>query len=210
VTPPTSNNSSAMAMQVPQSPMSMMSQLTDERDVTASPRSQRVGRLMDTSSYNTTPKDRRSRSQMSLRGSIGKRSGTPAVEYLRWNSTTADSPYTPSKSFEQVTVDDDDDLDFELHQDTLSDDGGFEGLENVRACCDGKHTVGGHHHHHHHHHPIPGDHLEVAMPPEQRPSSPAWSFRSRAGSAGSHDFFSGKLRFGSKRSTKTLQPSHDS
>ncbi|KAM0749543.1 hypothetical protein T439DRAFT_357881 [Meredithblackwellia eburnea MCA 4105] len=36
------------------------------------------------------------------------------------------------------------------------DDDGFEGLENVRACCSGKHDVGSlarrHHHHHHHHH----------------------------------------------------------
>ncbi|KAK0520978.1 hypothetical protein OC835_007035, partial [Tilletia horrida] len=39
------------------------------------------------------------------------------------------------------------------------DNAGFEGLDNVRACCDGKHDVGSlahkHHHHHHHHHKQP-------------------------------------------------------
>ncbi|KAE8266950.1 hypothetical protein A4X09_0g5394 [Tilletia walkeri] len=34
------------------------------------------------------------------------------------------------------------------------DNEGFDGLDNVRACCDGKHDVGSlaHKHHHHHHH----------------------------------------------------------
>jgi hypothetical protein len=48
----------------------------------------------------------------------------------------------------------DEGLDFELHEETLSvPDHGFEGMENVRVCCDGLHTVGGHQHHHVHHHP---------------------------------------------------------
>jgi hypothetical protein len=54
---------------------------------------------------------------------------------------------------------------------------------------------------------------------QARPSSPAWSFRSRTGSSQSHEgggLFSwgrgedGKLRFGSRRSTKTSIPAHDS
>jgi hypothetical protein len=47
-------------------------------------------------------------------------------------------------------------------------------------------------------------HLDARADPP-RPSSPAWSFRSRSGSTTSHEggFFSGKLRFGSRRSAKT-------
>jgi hypothetical protein len=85
----------------------------------------------------------------------------------------------------------------------------------VRACCDGLHTVGGDQQQQHHHHPHRDDppparprtrdgHLDAHADPP-RPSSPAWSFRSRSGSTTSHDggFFSGKLRFGSRRSVKT-------
>ncbi|VDC07939.1 unnamed protein product [Peniophora sp. CBMAI 1063] len=179
--------------------------------------------------WNITPRGQRSRSQISMGGSIGKRSGTPAAEYLRYAN---DGPYSPTKSFEHVggpgATDEDEDLDFELHDDSLSD-GGFEGLENVRACCDGRHTVGGHHHHHHHHHehshapptrngstqsylqngPQPRERSRVrggqqhldAQPVDPRPSSPAFSFRSRAGSTTSDGggLFGGKLRFGSRR-----------
>ena len=155
---------------------------------------------------------------------MSKRSGTPAAEYLRW----AEGPSSPSKEYEHIPGgNDDDELDFELHDETLSDEG-FEGLENVRACCDGRHTVGRsgkieHHHHHHHHNqgqpaPAPApqkrdrsrarEQLLDPNPMEmQRPVSPAWSFRSRAGSSTSHDgagFFS---RFGTRRSTKTVTSS---
>lgn len=155
--------------------------------------------------WNTTPRGQRSRSQLSVGGSLGKRSGTPAIEYLRWNGP--ESPYSPSRSFVDVPGHDDEDLDFELHGDSMEEPG-FEGLENVRACCDGKHTVG----HHHHHHPIENVPDHDGMP--ARPVSPsAWSFRSRAGSTNSRDggnsiFTWGradgaKMRFGSRRSTKT-------
>lgn len=150
---------------------------------------------------------------------MGKRSGTPAAEYLRWGGP---DPYSPTKSFEHVPGGDDEELDFELHDETLSDDG-FEGLENVRACCDGRHTVGRsgkiEHHHHHHHHPSQSqqqppqppsaplrsreNHLDPNPHEITRPLSPAWSFRSRSGSTASNDgagFFS---RFGSRRSAKT-------
>ena len=184
----------------------------------SSPQSQRsVNSVRNGDSWNTTPRGR-NRSQLSIGGSIGKRSGTPAAEYLRW--AAPESPYSPSKSFEHITGRAEDDLDFELHGDSRSDEA-FEGLENVRACCDGRHTVGGlsgkdHHHHHHRHHPADhahnGDHHLAAAP--ARPVSPAWSFRSRTGSSNSHEggnaMFSwgrgedGKRRFGSRRSTKTV------
>lgn len=209
---------------VPESPTSQVFSDDERRPpLAASPQSQRSSRSARISEpWNTTPRGQRSRSQISVGGSIGKRSGTPAVEYLRWNGP--DSPYTPSKSFVDVPRHDEDDLDFELHGDAMSDDG-YEGLENVRACCDGRHTVGhsGKHHHHHNHlhtdHQHNGDlqrHLDPGLAEHARPVSPsAWSFRSKTGSTHSHDgggtgIFSwgrgddGKLRFGSRRSAKTL------
>ncbi|KAH9042692.1 hypothetical protein EDB85DRAFT_1916285 [Lactarius pseudohatsudake] len=181
----------------------------------ASPKSFRSGRSLHASgdTWGTTSRGQRSTSQLSIGGSIGKRSGTPAAEYLRYPGP--EGPYSPTKSFEQGGVGEED-LDFELHDGSMSDNG-FEGLENVRACCDGLHTVGGNHQHHthHHHHPHKDDplsgrsrvrdgHLDPPADPP-RPSSPAWSFRSRSGSTTSHDggLFSGKLRFGSRRSVKT-------
>ncbi|KAH9177580.1 hypothetical protein EDB89DRAFT_2218243 [Lactarius sanguifluus] len=168
----------------------------------ASPKSFRSGRSLHASgdTWGTTSRGQHSTSQLSIGGSIGKRSGTPAAEYLRYPGP--EGPYSPTKSFEQG--------DFELHDGSMSDNG-FEGLENVRACCDGLHTVGGNHqhhtHHHHHHHPHKDDppsgrsrvrdgHLDAHADPP-RPSSPACTT--------SHDggLFSGKLRFGSRRSVKT-------
>ncbi|KIP06360.1 hypothetical protein PHLGIDRAFT_515660 [Phlebiopsis gigantea 11061_1 CR5-6] len=184
----------------------------------ASPQSQRSVRTSRTGisvdSWNSTPRGRRSQSQLSTHASMGKRSGTPAVEYLRYGG--AEGPYSPSKDFEHIPSQDEGDLSFELHDGTLSDEG-YEGLENVRACCDGRHTVGRggkehvHHHHHHHHHDHPPatkaapntrtrDHLDPNPQDISRPTSPAWSFRSRAGSTHSSEgtgFFS---RFGTRRS----------
>jgi hypothetical protein len=172
--------------------------------------------------WSTTPRGQRSRSQVSVSRSVSKRSGTPALEYLRWRNGP-ESPYSPEKSFVNVPDHDPEDLDFELHRD-LHFDEGFEGLENVRACCDGRHTVGHSEHHHHHHgtvnsrrstdnqHLDPNHHHHHENP---RPSSPAWSFRSRTGSTQSHEgggIFSwgrgedGKLRFGSRRSAKSSLP----
>lgn len=204
--------------------------------MTTSPQSQRSARsAVAGEPWNTTPRGQRSHSQLSVGRSGSKRSGTPALEYLKWNAP--ESPYSPDRSFVDVPAPDPDDLDFELHGENMSDDG-FEGLENVRACCDGRHTVGHSHHHHHHHHPptasqdqhnqgtltsrrsVDTRHLDPNAPENARPSSPAWSFRSRTGSAQSHEggtgsLFSwgrredGKSRFGSKRSTKTSVPPVD-
>ncbi|KAG6841489.1 hypothetical protein C0991_010347 [Blastosporella zonata] len=179
---------------VPASPMSPFFDL-DRRQPTASPQSQRsIRSVRGAETWNTTPRGQRSRSQLSARGSIGKRSGTPAAEYLRW---APESPYSPTKSFVDVPHHEDEELDFELHGDGMSDDG-FEGLENHN-----------------------GDHLDPGGrdPNPARPVSPsAWSFRSRTGSAHSNDggggLFSwgrgddGKLRFGSRRSHKTV-PVHE-
>ena len=216
---------------VPLSPMSIGSDLADERNqqvIMASPHSHRSGRSAGTilssgaNSFNNTPKGQRGHSQVSLRSSVGKRSGTPAAEYLRWSEREA--PYSPSKSYEHVGGEDEEDSYFELHEETMSD-GGFEGLENVRACCDGRHTVGGHHHHP----PTPGvpqsppqlpqqlqpqekhqrqgtgrsDHLDTNPRDISRPVSPAWSFRSRAGSTHSNKATSFFSKFGSRRGAKS-------
>lgn len=217
----------------PMSPMSVNGELPSDdypANIMSSPDSRRTGRTGRTGisgdSWNTTPRGQghRSRSQISLGGSLGKRSGTPAAEYLRW----AEGPSSPTKDYEHVRGGaNDGELDFELNDETLSDEG-FEGLENVRACCDGRHTVGRsgrieHHHHHHdhnHNHPQqkrePSRQHEQLLDPNamdmQRPVSPAWSFRSRAGSSTSHDgagFFS---RFGTRRSARTVTSAagHDS
>ena len=127
--------------------------------------------------WSTTPRGgQRSRSQISISRSASKRSGTPALEYLRWRNGP-ESPYSPDKSFVNVP-DHDPDLDFELHRDSHFDEG-FEGLENVRACCDGRHTVG---HSEHHHGTLNGrqstdnQHLDPNNLYENpRPASLAWS-----------------------------------
>jgi len=191
----------------PISPMSEGFTSIERPPITPSPQTRRTAQsTRNDQSWNTTPRGQRNRSQLSVVGSIGKRSGTPAAEYLRWNGP--ESPYSPSKSFERVTaVPDEDDLDFRLHGDGRHDEG-FEGLENVRACCDGRHTVGHHHHHYYpHDHTQNGDtHLDIRSSESNRPVSPAWSLRSRTGSTNSREgngMFNGKLRFGSRRSTKT-------
>ena len=214
------------------SPMSIGSDFPDERNQQAlmtSPHSHRSGRSAGTvlssggDSFNNTPKGQHGRSQVSLRSSVGKRSGTPAAEYLRW--TEREAPYSPSRSYEHVGGEDEEDLDFELHEETMSD-GCFEGLENVRACCDGRHTVG---RHHHHHPPLQeasqppaqpvqqlqpqekhlrqnsgrSDHLDANPRDISRPVSPAWSFRSRSGSTHSNKAMSLFSKFGSRRGAKT-------
>lgn len=193
------------------SPMSVMSELPEEENrpqLMSSPQSRRSAHSgLSADSWNHTPKGQgqRSQSQLSLRGSMGKRSGTPAAEYLRW--AERETPYSPSpsKSYEHVGAEDEE-LSFELHDGNMSDDG-YEGMENVRVCCDGRHTVGGHHHDHdphQQHQQQPSltrqPHLDVNPRELSRPISPAWSFRSRADSKDSQSLFS---RFGSRRSAKT-------
>ncbi|KAL0069266.1 hypothetical protein AAF712_003630 [Marasmius tenuissimus] len=204
------------AAHVPESPISDQEFEDDQHlAVNSSPQSQRSSRSVRRDmSWNATPRGKRSRSQLSVnRGSIGRRAGTPAAEYLRWNGP--ESPLSPSRSFVDVPANDDDDeenLDFELHGDSMSDEG-FEGLENVRACCDGKHTVGrsGKHHHHHHHHEGSGSQNGDHTGPLRPVSPSAWSFRSSTPShEGGGSLFpwgkgeDGKFRFGSRRSTKSV------
>ena len=159
---------------------------------------------MSAENLNSTPRPQRSYSRLSsYPASIGKRAGTPAAEYLRWNGGEPASPSTPYHQMPDNAAYDDD-LDFHVHDHDPERDG-FEGLENVRACCDGAHDVGTlsgrRPHHHHHDHPVPPMPPFVRSqpgtmrsssrppPPEQqqqqqlqqpsRPVSPSgWSFRS--------------------------------
>ncbi|KAI9441435.1 hypothetical protein H4582DRAFT_2206842 [Lactarius indigo] len=164
----------------------------------ASPKSFRSGRSLHASgdTWGTTSRGQRSTSQLSIGGSIGKRSGTPAAEYLRYPGP--EGPYSPTKSFEQGGVGEEE-LDFELHDESMSG----SRIRGVGKCSGLLRRIT-------HNDPPSGrsrvrdGHLDAHADPP-RPSSPAWSFRSRSGSTTSHDggLFSGKLRFGSRRSVKT-------
>jgi len=132
------------------SPMFHAVEFTDDdlRHPDLSPQSQHSGRSShDDGAFSTTSKGKRNHSQLSVRGSVGKCSGTPEGEYLHW--AAPESPYSPTWSFEHVGGNnyEDAELDFELHGESKSDKG-YEGLENVCTCYDGQYTVGhaGHHH----------------------------------------------------------------
>jgi len=141
-------------------------------------------------SFSVTPRAMRNQSQTQLShsSSLGKRPGTPAAEYLRW----ADEAQSPTKSIRRFRPDEqpeqEDYENAEGAEETfeLAEAEQFEGLENVRACCDGAHDLGtlsrrpGHHHHHSH---TQQSSQVDPPPPSERPISPSgWSFRSRAGS----------------------------
>ena len=117
-----------------------------------------------------------------------KRSGTAAFEYVRRHEAPATihgghrykGPYKGTAFMEDFDVVDPDDGD--------DPDASFEGMDNVRACCDGKHTVG-----HHHHHP---ELNEPERPPSRAatPSLRAFSMRSRRGSVSSPNKKSGTVK----------------
>ncbi|KAG8980710.1 hypothetical protein FRB93_009042 [Tulasnella sp. JGI-2019a] len=181
-------------LQPPTSPMRHRKYSTDvgpNGTVLTSPQS--VRSFQSGQSYSITPRAMKSQTQLSHQGSLGKRPGTPAAEYLRW-AEDAQSPTRSIRSYKQAhppTADDEDyenveaaEMSFELHDEP------FEAMENVRACCDGEHDLGAlsrrpssrqqvHHHHHHH-----SAHLQPrSQTPVERPNSPsAWSFRSKPGS----------------------------
>ncbi|KAG8832152.1 hypothetical protein FRC17_001904 [Serendipita sp. 399] len=100
-----------------------------------SPRSPRSGQsALTVDSYGAAqPRPPRSISRMSNPyGSVSKRTGTAAAEFMRWNG---DAPASPSKVDDRVNPPDGD---FHIHDDN---DVAYDGLENVRACCDGKHDT---------------------------------------------------------------------
>lgn len=182
--------------------------------------------------------------------SVGRRSGTPAAEYMRAYPSSDHvsrpypdpiSPTRAARSLQQrfedaLTRNDDDDYEnvdsqsmangeLEIHPDD-----GYDGIENVRACCDGEHDLNAlsskvHHHPHQHYQYFPhqasvrpssrlSNHSARIEPlsPRSRPVSPsAFSGRSRSGSQRSEggSIFGwaadGKrsLRFGSRRSAKS-------
>ncbi|KAG8756574.1 hypothetical protein FRC14_002931 [Serendipita sp. 396] len=165
-----------------QPPSNLQQQMTQPNEevqrMQYSPRSQRSGQSAVTvDSYSAVqPRPPRSISRMSNPyGSVSKRGGTAAAEFMRWN----DAPASPSKVEDRIP-----DGDFHVHDDT---DAAYDGLENVRACCDGKHEVGSRHHHHHHqqHSQQPSaqpsrSNMRAATDAiPDRPGSPSgWSFRS--------------------------------
>jgi len=107
----------------------------DHRHPDLSPQSQCSGRSSHNGgAFSTTSKW--SCSQLSVRGSAGKCSGTPVVGYLC--QAAPESPYSLTRSFEHARGNNHEDaeLDFKLHGESKSDEG-YEGLENIRTCCNG-------------------------------------------------------------------------
>lgn len=100
-----------------------------------------------------TPRGSGSRSR-TPHGTAGKRSGTAAEAFER-----ATHFGSPKMHDSPVGLGHEESLEVINRSEIPSDHGhdeddGYEGLENVRACCDGKHDVGslsrsGHHHHNH-------------------------------------------------------------
>ena len=200
------------------------------KEIVESPRSQRGGE-----SWNSTPRAQRSLSRISVYpASIGKRAGTPAAEYLRWHGGEPGSPGSAYHLMpDNAAIDDN--VDFHIHERDPEKDG-YDGLENVRACCDGAHDVGTlsgrRHHHHHHDHPVPplppfarsqtGTTRSSSRPPlpdqqqqQQLPSRPVspsgWSFRSGKSNRGANPRDDGTGGGGSvfswsKRSRKESAP----
>lgn len=109
--------------------------------------------------FSLTPKAKKSSSALSavFSGSMSKRTGTPAQDYLA--QLEQDQLRSPEKKMvprpsrrqdhddrmaDENAHDDDDDDDFEHigNDDADEDEGeGYEGLENVRACCNGDHDL---------------------------------------------------------------------
>lgn len=117
----------------------------------------------------STAKGKRKMSTLT-QASAQKRSNTPAADYQQYmaefGSPRSVRSHRPSSrmSIGNALVDDQDNDDtgsVELvdRRDVLGEDAGFDGLVNVRACCDGEHDVGAlsvprrRHHHHHSAHP---------------------------------------------------------
>ncbi|SGY44722.1 BQ5605_C001g00194 [Microbotryum silenes-dioicae] len=122
-----------------------------------------------------------------------KRSGTPANDYQRYNE------FGSPRSARTLSFLGDESVEFVDRRDIpagLGDeevDETWEGLENVRACCDGKHDVGSlsrrsgssAHHPHHHHHSHSSRRSGLLSDAESRsmPPSPGYGQRSRSKSA---------------------------
>ena len=165
-------------------------QVDESRHFDHSPRSQRSGgSALTVDSWTATQRGgaTRSLSRMSNPyGSVGKRSGTAAAEFMRWDAPASPTPQQADEA-----------ADFHLHD----NEDAYDGLDNVRACCDGKHDVGSlnsRHHHHHHHNQQPNQQQQQSTFGRQqqqqqyngvargnsdaipdRPASPSgWSFRS--------------------------------
>jgi hypothetical protein len=103
--------------------------------------------------------------KMSTANSLYKRSDTPAAEYenyiAEYGSPRSVRSYRTHATAGPSTGPEDDSVEVVDRRDALGADDaeGYEGLENVRACCNGEHDVGKlsvsrkqHHYLHHHNH----------------------------------------------------------
>lgn len=104
--------------------------------------------------------------KMSNATSLHKRSDTPAAEYenfiAEYGSPRSIRSYKTNATAGPSGKAVDESLEIIDRRDVIGAEDGYEGLENVRACCDGAHDVGKlsvskkHHHHHHHNHTSKG------------------------------------------------------
>ncbi|KAK4702383.1 hypothetical protein P7C70_g3841, partial [Phenoliferia sp. Uapishka_3] len=120
-----------------------------------------------------------------------KRAGTVAAEYEQ-RTTNFGSPRS-LRTFSDF-LGGQDSVEFIDRREIPADAGAgdeddtWEGLENVRACCDGKHDVGslsrrgGQHHHHHHHHQNGGSSADL---PDGSPTRSRSRSSNYGGSVGS-------------------------
>ncbi|KDN36019.1 hypothetical protein RSAG8_11105, partial [Rhizoctonia solani AG-8 WAC10335] len=101
---PESGNRSHLGTMTPGGPAGPAEEIRQQ--ILSSPRS---ARTTESTTYhegwNTTPKAFRSQSQMSSVGSVGKRAGTPAAEYMRWNPPEAQSPTKSTRAYQQQSAD---------------------------------------------------------------------------------------------------------
>jgi hypothetical protein len=157
----------------------------------------------------STPREKQEQAQMYLQSSASeprltprsqsrhahfpyKRSGTPAAEFLEATAEFG-SPRSPRISSptkiggawdESLQIVDPSDVEYgegDLADDDDNDSmGGFDGVENVRACCNGAHSLNElsqsarkrhmQHHHHHHHHNRTGSFSEPDFQPTEEAS----------------------------------------
>jgi hypothetical protein len=113
-----------------------------------------------------------------------KRGGTVADTYMRRHQVPqphfGGHRYKGAYKGAPIATDLEPDYDMASHLDDDDPDASFEGLDNVRACCDGKHLVGHGHHHGHSSNSNQGSSVPPTPTTPMRAQTP--SIRSRASS----------------------------
>ncbi|BEI86568.1 hypothetical protein CcaverHIS002_0608550 [Cutaneotrichosporon cavernicola] len=147
------------ALRSPAKSMSRLSVRSVDREMLSTPRAQppRPASAMSAGGRASSMRARASNAA----DSYMRRHAVPSPHYggHRYKGAYKGAPITTTTGYEE-----------EVEEDDLDDS--FEGLDNVRACCDGRHTVGGHNH----------ESGRVTPATPIRPTTPGASIRSRASS----------------------------